>query len=48
MTDKGRRWTPAEDARISAKDRPPDRELSKARGRSAQAIQQRRSRLAMI
>ena len=42
---KGRRWTPVEDARITADDRPTDRKLSKALGRSAQAIQQRRSRL---
>jgi hypothetical protein len=40
---KGKRWTPIEDARITAKDRPPDRKLSKAMGRSMQAIQQRRS-----
>jgi hypothetical protein len=42
---RGKRWTPNEDARISAKDRPPDRKLSKAMGRSMQAIQQRRSSL---
>jgi hypothetical protein len=40
---KGMRWTPVEDARITAKDRPTDRKLSKALGRSVQAIQQRRS-----
>ena len=39
---KGKRWTPVEDARITAKDRPTDRELSRAIGRSMQAIQQRR------
>ncbi len=39
---KGRRWTPVEDARITAEDRLTDRKLSKALGRSAQAIQQRR------
>jgi len=43
--NKGRRWTPPEDARITAKDRPNDRELSKSMGRSMQAIQQRRSSL---
>jgi hypothetical protein len=40
---KGRRWTPVEDARITAEDRPTDRKLSKALGRSVQAVQQRRS-----
>jgi hypothetical protein len=40
---KGLRWTETEDARIAAKDRPTDRKLSKALGRSVQAIQQRRS-----
>jgi hypothetical protein len=40
---KGLRWSEAEDARITAKDRPTDRKLSKALGRSMQAIQQRRS-----
>jgi len=44
---KGKRWTPVEDARITAKDRPPDRKLSKSMGRSMQAIQQRRSSLAL-
>jgi len=39
---KGRRWAPVEDVRITAKDRPTDRKLSKELGRSAQAIQQRR------
>jgi hypothetical protein len=39
---KGRLWTPVEDARITAKDRPTDRKLSKSLGRSVQAIQQRR------
>jgi hypothetical protein len=39
---KGKRWTTVEDARITAKDRPPDRKLSKSMGRSMQAIQQRR------
>ena len=40
---KKKRWTPAEDARITAADRPSDRKLSKALGRSVQAIQQHRS-----
>jgi len=40
---KGKRWTPVEDAKITAKDRPTDRKLSRALGRSVQAIQQRRS-----
>jgi hypothetical protein len=40
---KGKRWMPIEDERITAKDRPTDRELSKVLGRSVQAIQQRRS-----
>jgi len=39
---KGRRWASVEDARITAEDRLTDRKLSKALGRSAQAIQQRR------
>jgi hypothetical protein len=39
---KGIRWTPVEDARITAEGRPTDRKLSKALGRSVQAIQQRR------
>ena len=39
---RGERWTPAEDARVTAMDRPSDRKLSKALGRSMQAIQQRR------
>ena len=42
---KKRRWTPAEDARVAAKDRPIDRKLSRELGRSVQAIQQRRVRL---
>lgn len=42
---KARRWTPVEDARITAEDRTTDRELNKELGRSVQAIQQRRSRL---
>ena len=42
---KGRRWSPADDAKITAKRRPSDRQLSRALGRSAQAIQQRRVRL---
>jgi hypothetical protein len=42
---KGRRWTPTEDARITAESRPSDRRLSKSLGRSMQAIQQRRVRL---
>jgi len=40
-----KRWTPVEDARITAPDRPTDRKLSKALGRSVQTIQQRRSNL---
>lgn len=32
-------WTPGEDARITAKNRPTDRKLSKALRRSTQAIQ---------
>ena len=39
---KGRRWSAVEDARITAKDRPADRKISKSLGRSVQAIQQRR------
>jgi hypothetical protein len=39
---KGRRWTPVEDERITAVDRPTDRKLSRSLGRSVQAIQQRR------
>ena len=42
---KGQPWTPVEDARITAKDRPTDRKLSKALGRPVQTIQQRRSNL---
>jgi hypothetical protein len=42
---KGKRWTPVEDARLTAKGRPTDRKLSKSMGRSVQAIQQRRSSL---
>ena len=38
---KGERWTPVEDARITAKG-PTDRKLSKSLGRSVQPIQQRR------
>ncbi len=34
-----------DDVRITAKDRPTDRKLTKALGRSVQAIQERRSRL---
>jgi hypothetical protein len=41
----GLRWTEFEDARITAKDRPTDRKLSKVLGRSMHAIQQRRSSL---
>ena len=41
---KRRLWV-KEDARIIAKRRPADRKLSKALGRSLQAIQQRRVRL---
>jgi len=40
-----RRWTAIEDKKIAAKCRPTDRELSKALGRSAKAIQKRRSHL---
>jgi hypothetical protein len=40
--NKGKRWTLVEDVRITAKDRPPDRKLSKSMGRSMQSIQQRR------
>jgi len=40
---KGMRWTETGDARIAAKDHPTDRKLSKALGRSVQAIQRRRS-----
>jgi hypothetical protein len=42
---RGIRWTEAEDARITSEGRPTDRKLSKALGRSMQAIQQRRSNL---
>lgn len=42
---KKRRWTKAEDTRITAKNRPTDRNLSRSLGRSVQAIQQRRVRL---
>jgi hypothetical protein len=42
---KWRLWTAKEDARITAKNRPTDRKLSKALSRSVQAIQQRRVRL---
>jgi hypothetical protein len=42
---KGKLWTPVEIERITAKNRPTDRELTKALGRSVQAIQRRRSRL---
>lgn len=41
-----RLWTPEGDARITAKVRPTDRKLSKTLGRSVQAIQRRRGRLA--
>ena len=44
---KGQPWTPAEDAKITADGRLTDRKLSKALGRSAQAIQQRRMRLSL-
>ena len=37
---KGKRWTPVEDAKITAADRPTDRKLSIQMGRSVQAIQQ--------
>jgi hypothetical protein len=39
---KERRWIPVEDAGISSKYRPTDSKLSKALGRSVQAIQQQR------
>jgi hypothetical protein len=42
---QGRRWTAAEDARITADARPLDRKLSETLGRSVQAIQRQRSRL---
>jgi hypothetical protein len=45
---QGIRWTPVEDARITAEDRPTDRKLSRALGRSVQAIQQRRSCLSRL
>lgn len=45
---KKRRWTKAEDTRITAKHRPTDRALSKSLGRSVQAIQQRRVRLCLL
>jgi hypothetical protein len=38
---KGKRWTPPEDAQVIAKS-PTDRQLSRVLGRSVQAIQQRR------
>lgn len=38
-------WTPAEDERITAKNGPTDRKLSKSLRRSVQAIQQRRLRV---
>ena len=41
-------WTPKEDARITAKNRPTDRKLSKALRRSVQAIQRRRMRLTAV
>jgi hypothetical protein len=42
---KGRRWTDAEDKRITARKAPADSKLSARLGRSVQAIQQRRSAL---
>lgn len=42
---KGNRWTAIEDKKITAENRPGDRELSKALGRSLQPIQKRRSRI---
>lgn len=39
---KFKRWTQAEIERITAKDRPTDRVLSKALGRTVQAIQSQR------
>jgi hypothetical protein len=43
-----KRWTPAEIERITAKDRPTDRDLSKALGRSVQAIQSQRHAASLI
>jgi hypothetical protein len=42
---KGRRWTDAEDKKITARNAPSDSKLSARLGRSVQAIQQRRSAL---
>jgi hypothetical protein len=42
---KRRLWTPADDAKITAKNRPTDRKLSKLLRRSVQAIHRRRERL---
>ena len=42
------RWTPVEIARITAKDRPTDRELGKALGRRVQAIQRQRYAAGLI
>jgi hypothetical protein len=42
---KGRRWTDAEDKKITARNAPADSKLGARLGRSVQAIQQRRSAL---
>jgi len=42
---KGKKWTQAEDRKITAKNKPTDSKLSVQLGRSVQAIQQRRSEL---
>ena len=42
---KRRLWTPADDAKITAKRRPTDRKLSKLLRRSIQAIHRRRGRI---
>jgi|SRR5579863_2689811 len=42
---KGKRWTEAEDKKITARNAPADSKLSARLGRSVQAIQQRRSAL---
>ena len=43
-----KRWTPAEIERITAKDRPTDRVLSKALGRTVRAIQSQRYQAGVI
>jgi hypothetical protein len=45
---RGKRWTRVEIERITAKNRPTDRELSKALGRSVQAIQRQRYAVGVI